>query len=69
MLKFYHLGRKKTEISLKYSFANVQNLRNFLLPILIYYTIVLTDYVLILREIIGIMSIKAGELYDKNSNS
>ena len=48
---------------------NVQNLRKFLLPILIYYTIVLTDYVLILREIIGIMSIKAGELYDKNSNS
>ena len=48
---------------------NVQNLRKFLLPILIYYTIVLTDYVLILRKIIGIMSIKAGELYDKNSNS
>jgi hypothetical protein len=42
---------------------------SFDLPILLYYAMVLTNYVLISREKFGIMSIKVGEFYDKNSSS
>ena len=41
---------------------------NFYLSVLMYYTIVLINHVLLLSKIFGIMLNKAGELYDKDCN-
>ena len=64
MLKFYHIGQNNDQNRLISLSQRCRFCESFYLSVLMYYTIVLTNHVLILREIFGIMSNKAGGIYD-----